>query len=93
MSATKENITSVNVTVGKNIKFYRMCAKLTRSELAQSVGLSTRCISDIEIGKRDADSIIIIRIAKALNVRPMNLIINPTDGVTIVHGHMLYNAD
>jgi len=72
--------------IGENIKYYRQLAGMTQEELAVAVGMTKMAVSNYETEKREADSSVLIKIAKALNVRPSRLMNNPTAGIAIEHG-------
>ena len=52
----------------KNIKKYRIEAKLTQEALSEATGISSDYLSEIERGKRTPSLKRLILIAKALNV-------------------------
>ena len=72
--------------IGENIKFYRLLAGLSQEELAEKVNLTKMAISNYEKGKREADSSIILKIAKALKVKSYKLAIDKNQQIQIVHG-------
>lgn len=55
------------------LKELRKAKKLTQEQLADIVGISQAYISDIEKGKKDIDFSLAERFAKALNVKPYEL--------------------
>lgn len=55
------------------LKELRKAKKLTQEQLADMVGISQAYISDIEKGKKDIDFSLAERFAKALNVKPYEL--------------------
>ncbi|MBQ2594045.1 MAG: ImmA/IrrE family metallo-endopeptidase [Candidatus Riflebacteria bacterium] len=72
--------------IGDNLKFYRLLAGLTQEELAVKVNITKMAISNYENGKREADSSIIRKIAKALNVKSYKLVLDQNPSIMIVHG-------
>ena len=72
--------------IGDNLKFYRLLAGLTQEELAEKVNLTKMAISNYEKGKREADSSIIRKIAKALNVKSYKIVLDQNPAIQIVHG-------
>lgn len=57
----------------KNLKYYRKQAGLTQEKLAESIGMSTSYIGDMEARERFPSAETIDKIAGALNVRPSQL--------------------
>jgi putative transcriptional regulator len=55
------------------LKELRKAKKLTQEQLAKIVGISQSYISDIEKGVRDMDFTLAERFAKALNIKPYEL--------------------
>ena len=72
--------------IGENLKFYRLLAGLSQEELAKKVNLTKMAISNYEKGKREADSSIILKIAKALKIKSYKLAIDNNPQIQIVHG-------
>ena len=57
----------------KNLKFYRKKAGFTQERLAESIGMSSSYIGDMEARERFPSAETIDKIASALNVRPVQL--------------------
>lgn len=57
----------------KNLKYYRKQAGFTQEKLAESIGMSTSYIGDMEARERFPSAETIDKIAGALNVRPSQL--------------------
>lgn len=55
------------------LKELRKAKRLTQEEFAKIVGISQSYVSDIEKGKRDMDFTLAERFAKALGVKPYEL--------------------
>ena len=55
------------------LKELRKAKKLTQDQLAKIVGISQSYVSDIEKGVRDIDFALAERFAKALNIKPYEL--------------------
>lgn len=62
---------SDRVTIGESIRREREVAGYTQAALAERVGIDGTALSKIEAGKRGLDSLVLRRIARALNV-PMD---------------------
>jgi len=63
-------------SIGQRIKEYRNSQKLLQEELAWKAQLSIPYLSSIENGKKEASLHALIRIADALNVQIINLLID-----------------
>ncbi len=57
----------------KNLKYYRKQAGFTQERLAETIGMSTAYIGDMEARERFPSAETIDKIARALNVRPSQL--------------------
>ena len=57
------------VNIGKNIRYYRECKKLTQEKLAEKVGLSPKHLSRLEAGRHIPYFDTIIMIAKEVDIR------------------------
>lgn len=57
-----------------NIKYYRNEAKLTQKDLAEKSGISLRALSNYENGTRTPSMEVIIKIAGALGVDPLDIV-------------------
>jgi len=64
-------------TFSHNVQFYRKEAGLTQLELAINSGYAHNFINDIENCKKGASFVAIEHIARALNIEPFFLFINP----------------
>ena len=60
-----------------NVKYYRKAAGLSQLELARNSGYAHNFINDIENCKKGASFETVGKIAKALNIEPFFLFINP----------------
>jgi transcriptional regulator with XRE-family HTH domain len=61
------------VYIGKKIKSYRQEANLTQESLAELANLDIGYISDLERGICNISVLNLIRIARALNIKPRDL--------------------
>lgn len=65
----------MTITVGENIKRYRVAANMTQEELASRVGYKSKsAINKIEMGKRDLPQRKIAAFADALGTTPGHLL-------------------
>ena len=58
----------MNISLGKTIKELRLAAKLTQTELAERIHISTSAVSSYEINVRQPSYDVLIKIAKLFNV-------------------------
>jgi transcriptional regulator with XRE-family HTH domain len=65
----------LNVIVGNNIKKYRKSLNISQEELAERAGLHRTYIGGIERGERNITLDSLQTIASALNVAPVELIV------------------
>lgn len=72
--------------LSSNLKYYRQQAHMSQEHLAQMVGLTKMAISNYESGKREADSSVVIKLARALGVSASRLLATPNASVQITHG-------
>ena len=72
--------------LSNNLRYYRKMAGLTQEELARKIDVTKMTISHYESGKREADSSIVLKLAKALNIKSCNLILSVNPGLVITHG-------
>jgi DNA-binding XRE family transcriptional regulator len=56
------------------IRDLRIKANLTQTELARKTNLSRQCIGDLERGRYDTHSSIIVRISRALDTCPCKVL-------------------
>ena len=63
-----EKKNEIFVNIGKNIRYYRECKKLTQEKLAEKVGLSPKHLSRLEAGCHIPYFDTIIMIAKELDI-------------------------
>ena len=56
-----------NIEVGKRIKEFREEIKMTREELAEKVGISTKFLYEVENGKKGLSAETLLKISKALS--------------------------
>ena len=56
------------------IREFRLAKKLTISQLADIIGVSTPHLSEVERGKKNVNNHLLVRIAGALEVQPEDLI-------------------
>lgn len=73
----KVNESRVKKRLGETVRSFRQAAGISQETLAELTGLHRTYISDIERGSRNVALINIVRIAKALKVKPAQLL----DGV------------
>ena len=62
-----------------NVTYYRKAAGMKQFDLAQKAGFSHNFINDLENSKKGASFKTVERLAKALNVEPFFLFIDPND--------------
>ena len=55
--------------LSNNLRYYRKMAGLTQEELAKKINVTKMTISHYESGQREADSSVILKLAKALNIK------------------------
>ena len=60
--------------LGEEIRKARLKAKLTQEELAFQAGLSRNYISQLELDEKSPTVATLLRLCKALRVRPSNII-------------------
>jgi transcriptional regulator with XRE-family HTH domain len=70
---TIEN-SSVGVRVGYRIKHHRKQKKLTQEKLAWEIGITSSYMGQLERGGRGITVEMLVRIARALNVPPADLL-------------------
>ena len=68
---TKENLM---ITVGNNLKAYRLSRKMTQEQLAELAGVSTSYCANIERGKKGVSIFILRDFADALGVTANDLL-------------------
>ncbi|MBT3191516.1 MAG: helix-turn-helix transcriptional regulator [Verrucomicrobia bacterium] len=73
----KLNESRIKKRLGESVRRYRREAGLSQEYLAELTGLHRTYISDIERGSRNVAILNIVRLAKALKVKPSDLV----DGV------------
>jgi len=66
--------TRLNKTIGKRVRKERQGKELTIREVADHTGLTASQLSQVELGKNAASIAALVRIAKALRVRPAHLL-------------------
>lgn len=62
--------------IGKNIQFYRNLRQLSGKDIAKRVGCSVGALSHIEKGSRQPSVEMLYKIADALNVSVINLVMD-----------------
>lgn len=72
----------VREIVGRNVRRYRLAAKLSQAEVAQrigsrSLGVSQGYVSELEAGRRNPTISTLQEIARALGIRPAELLEEP----------------
>jgi transcriptional regulator with XRE-family HTH domain len=61
--------------LGAAVRVLREERRLSRRELAAAAGIGERRIAALEAGALDADYVLLVRVAKALGVRPSALVL------------------
>jgi transcriptional regulator with XRE-family HTH domain len=56
------------ITIGENIKRYRLKAKITQKELAEKIGVTHFWVCKLEKGKKNSTINLLIAISKELKV-------------------------
>ena len=69
--------------IGSRIRKYREERKISRSELAQTLGLTVSCISNWELGQNDPAADHLGDLCRALQVSPSELL-----GVQLIDGEL-----
>jgi DNA-binding XRE family transcriptional regulator len=62
------------ITIGKNLKNYRLKARITQKELAEKIGVSHFWICKLEKGKKNTTLKLLISISEKLNIDLKDLI-------------------
>jgi transcriptional regulator with XRE-family HTH domain len=63
----------IRVTLGSNIKRYRIINRLSQEELAERIDISTNFLSSIEIGKKWMSPQTLAKLSNALNIESFEL--------------------
>jgi transcriptional regulator with XRE-family HTH domain len=63
----------VLVAFGRSVRIHREAKKLTQEALAEKADIDRTYLSDVERGARNPALKIIVRLARALNVKPAEL--------------------
>lgn len=66
----------IEKTIGRNIQLYRDIRELTQKDLAERVGATTGTLSHIERGTRKPSLELLYKLADALNVSVINLVMD-----------------
>jgi transcriptional regulator with XRE-family HTH domain len=74
MSKDTKEISAQLASFGKRLRELRLKKSLSQEELAEEAGLDRTYVSGCERGKRNISILNIYRLAKALRVRPEDLI-------------------
>ena len=69
----------VELAIGKNVQFYRTLRQLNGKELAARIGCSVGALSHIEKENRQPSIEMLYKIADALNVSVINLVMDPKE--------------
>ena len=62
-----------NILFGKNVKRLRLKRKLSQERLAELAGLHSNYIGRVERGQQTASVVYIVKLARALRVKPGDL--------------------
>lgn len=62
-----------NILFGKNIKRLRLKRKLSQERLAELAGLHPNYVGRVERGKQNASVLNVVKLARALKVKPGDL--------------------
>jgi len=76
----------------KNLKFYRLKKNMTKRELASLVGVSPMSITYYEEGERKPGMDVIKSLAKALDVRVSDFLVNRDENLIFTHGEFRKNS-
>ena len=71
-------VPDIRITVGDRVRELRQAKGISQEDLAEKAGLDRTYISSIERGKRNISLLNIERLAKALSVKPHQLLQNET---------------
>ncbi len=63
------------VIVGKNVRRFRQRADMTQEQLAFAAEIDLTYVGGIERGKRNPSVLVLVRIAKALDTEPAELLL------------------
>jgi transcriptional regulator with XRE-family HTH domain len=74
---------SLKPTFAKNVKRFRAARGLTQAELSSQLGVTLQTVFSYESGAQWPRDEVLDALAKALNVRPWQLIADETEGGTI----------
>jgi transcriptional regulator with XRE-family HTH domain len=79
-----ENEEEIRLTLGSNIKRYRMINRLSQEELAERIDISANFLSSIEIGKKWVSPHTLAKLSNALHIASFELFKpqNPVDSDT-----------
>lgn len=72
------NITSANLAIAKNIRFFRIKNRFSGRELAKRTGVSAVSISAYETGRRVPSLDVIFRLADVFDVSVSALLVEPS---------------
>lgn len=64
------------IKLGKQVRKLRDQAGLTQEMLAHKTGLHRAYVSTLELGYRNATTVVLVKLAKALKVKPSELLEN-----------------
>lgn len=73
----------MSTEIGSRIRKYREERKISRSELARTLGLTVSCISNWELGQNDPAADHLGDLCRALQVSPSDLL-----GIQLIDGEM-----
>ncbi|MCC8151346.1 MAG: XRE family transcriptional regulator [Lachnospiraceae bacterium] len=76
----------------KNLKFYRLKKNMTKKELASLVGVSPMSITYYEEGERKPGMDVVKSLAKALDVRVSDFLVNRDENLVFTHGEFRKNS-
>ena len=77
-SVKHAGVPDIRITVGDRVRELRQAKGISQEDLAEKAGLDRTYISSIERGKRNISLLNIERLAKALSVKPHQLLQNET---------------
>ena len=68
----------IRVRLGRNVRHLRLELSLSQEALAEDAGIHRTYVSDVERGTRNPTITVVARLARALRVKPGELLDGPT---------------
>lgn len=77
----KREAKPVNIALGRRVQHHRLSAELTREELAERAGISSRFVADIECGNVGVSISTLTNLCKVLQISADALLFDGSAGV------------